>query len=102
MSFFHRTHVCKFLTIFTRLETTAIGGELWFACEGTSVSTNGRHSSHFSQYGRTKVSNTCVQVFLHENAWISVRPTTDRDLESQRHEEVILEFVHDRQPTAIL
>ena len=39
-------HVCNFLTIFTRLEPTVIGGELWFACEGTAVSTGGRaHSS---------------------------------------------------------
>ena len=37
---------------------------------------------------RTKVSNTCVHVFLREIAWIRARPTTDRDLESQRHEEV--------------
>ena len=36
---------------------------------------------------RTKESNSCVQVF-QENAWICARPTTHRDLESQRHEKV--------------
>ena len=41
-------HMCEFLTIFTRLEQTAKGGELWIACEGTGVSTGGRaHSSLF-------------------------------------------------------
>ena len=31
---------------------------------------------------RTKAFNTCVQVFVYENAWICARPTTDRDLVS--------------------
>ena len=40
--------VCKFLGSVTRLEPTAIGGELWIACEGTGVSTGGQaHGSQF-------------------------------------------------------
>ena len=40
--------VRNFLAMFTRLEPTATGGERWFACEGTGVSTGGRaHSSRF-------------------------------------------------------
>ena len=35
-------HACKFLAIFTRLDPTAMGGELWIACLGTGVSTGGR------------------------------------------------------------
>ena len=57
-------HVCMFLTMFTRLEPTAIGGELWFACEGTGVSTGGRaHSSHFKN-GTDQGVTTCFQVLF--------------------------------------
>ena len=59
-------HVCEFLGNLTRLEPSAIGGGLWFACEeGTGVSTGGRaHSSPFFFFlVRTKESNTCVQAF---------------------------------------
>ena len=38
-------HVCKFFTFFTNLEPTVKGGGLWFACEGTGVSTGGRARS---------------------------------------------------------
>ena len=66
-----------------------VGGGLWIACAGTGVSTGGRaHSSAPFFVVLTKESNTCVHVFLREIAWIRARPTTDRDLESQRHEEV--------------
>ena len=45
-----------------RLEPTATGGELWFACEGAGLSTGGRaHSPPFFFAVRTKESNTCVQ-----------------------------------------
>ena len=82
-------HVCKFLGSLTRLAPTAIGGGLWIACAPTRVSTGGRaHSSALFFVVRTKESNTCVHVFLREIAWIRARPTTDRDLESQRHEKV--------------
>ena len=85
----------------TRLEPTAIGGELWIACEGTlSPRVDAPTVPNFSV--RTKESNTCVQVFSREsldtcsadnrdlvsqrhekvNAWICVRPTTDRGLAS--------------------
>ena len=37
---------------------------------------------------RTKESHNVCTRSLHENAWICARPTTDRDLESQRHEKV--------------
>ena len=48
----------------TRLEPTAVGGELWIACEGTGVRTGGRaHSSPFF-LERTKGSTTCVQVLF--------------------------------------
>ena len=64
----------------TRLEPTAIRRELWFACEGTGVSTGGRaHSSPFFK-DRTKESTTCVQVFFQR----------------------MLGSVHDGQPTTIL
>ena len=46
MSFFHRTHVCKFLTIFTGLEPTATGGELQIACKDTGVNTGGTCPQH--------------------------------------------------------
>ena len=51
----------RFLGSQTRLESTAMGGELWFACEGTGVSSGGRrtHSSTFLAV-RTKEPNTCV------------------------------------------
>ena len=85
--------------IFSRfsLVWTAIGVELWFAFEGTGVSTGGR--AHLFAV-LTKESNTCVQVilsrklgFLHDgqptvilrashekvNAWVCARPTTDCD-----------------------
>ena len=83
MSFFHRTHVCKFLTIFARLEPTVIGGELWIACEGTGVSTGGRaHSLLFLLWCGPR-SPTRVQVCA--NAWLRACQATDRDLDFQRH-----------------
>ena len=47
---------------------------------------------------------TCLTLgLLPVNAWICARRTTDRELESQRHEEVnAWKNVHDRQPTMIL
>ena len=73
-------HVCMFLTIFTRLEPTA----MWFACEGTGVSTGGRaHSSPFFCITDQGVRHLCTSFFcLFENAWICARPTTDRGLAS--------------------
>ena len=35
---------------------------------------------------RTKEFHKVCTGFLDENAWICARPTTDRDLERQRHE----------------
>ena len=56
---------------------------------GTGVSMGGRtHTSPLFWGVRTKQSNTCVQVFFHENAWICAPRTTDRDLESQPHEQL--------------
>ena len=52
-------HVCKFLTIFTRMEPTAIGGELWFACEGTGASTVGRANSSFFCSAGQGVQHVC-------------------------------------------
>ena len=44
----------------TRLEPTAIGGELWIACEGTGVTTGGRaHSSFFFCGTDQGVQRTC-------------------------------------------
>ena len=58
-------HVFKFLTIFTRLEPTAVGGELWIACEGTGVSTGGRaHGALFFCFGDQGVQH--VRKFLCE------------------------------------
>ena len=71
--------MCKFLGSLTRLEPTAIGGELRNACEGTGDSTGGCPKlSIFLQCGRTKEPTTCVQ-FFHENAWICAQRTTDHD-----------------------
>ena len=53
-----------FLTIFTRLEPTAIGGELWFACEGTCVSMGGRARSSVSFLQDGPRSPTCVYKFF--------------------------------------
>ena len=79
MPFFHRTHVCKFLTIFTRLEPTAIGGEPWIPVN-TGVSTGGRaHSSFFLLAVLTQESDTCAS--FRANVWICTRQATDRDLE---------------------
>ena len=82
-------HVCKFLTIFTHLEPTAIEGGLWFACEGTGVSTGGRARSPAPLFmERSKESTTCVPVFVTDNmkkvnVWICARrTTTDHDLAS--------------------
>ena len=36
----------------------------------------------------TKEPNTSVHVFFYDDAWICAGPTTDGDLESQRHERV--------------
>ena len=70
MSSFHRTHVCKFLTIFTRLKPTAIG----ITCEAwVDVPT-----APFSFAVRAKESNACASFCA--NAWICARLTTDRDL----------------------
>ena len=71
--------MCKFLTIFTRLEPTTIGGELCITCEDTGVSMGGRaHSVFFLQCGPR--SPTRVQVFC-ANAWICTCHATNRDLE---------------------
>ena len=78
MSIFHRAHVCKFLTIFTRLEPTAIGGELWITSEGTARVDV--FTSPFFFAVRTKESNTSANFCA--NAWICARLTTDRDLDS--------------------
>ena len=65
-----------------------MGGELWFACEGTGVSTGGR--AHrlltFLQCGHV-VHDVCTS-FLNDDAWICARRTADCDLESQRCEKV--------------
>ena len=76
-------HACKFLTIFTHLEPTAIGGGLWFACEGTGVSTGGRaRSSSFFHGTDQRVHDVCTS-FSHDNVWIGARrTTTDHDLAS--------------------
>ena len=90
---------CKFLESLPRLEPAAMLGELWFACEGTGVSTGGRaHSSplffcstdqgvqHVSQGffpgmlgsvhdGQpTVILRVCAMKKV--NAWICARPTT--------------------------
>ena len=74
--------VCNFLAMFTRLEPTATGGERWFACEGTGVSTGGRaHSSRFFlQCRRTK--DVVRASFIDDSAWICARRTTHQDLAS--------------------
>ena len=80
-------HARKFLTIFTRLEPTAIGGELWIACTGTGVSTGGRaHSSHFLQYG----PRSPIRVYK-----FSARRTTDHDLVSVIPDEKVGERVRE-------
>ena len=119
-------HVCKFLTIFTQLETrtkefhtcASFSGVARDTVQGVETCVQVSRESHPSgtdgdrrravdrlrRYRRqhrwtcpqlrhffvvrTKESNTCVHVFLREIAWIRARPTTDRDLESQRHEKV--------------
>ena len=76
MSIFHRTHVLNFLTIFTRLEPTATGGELWIACEGTGVSTGGcAHSLLFLLQCRPR-SPTRVQAFVRMLGYVLVRHPT--------------------------
>ena len=63
----------------TRLEPTAIGGELWIACEGTGVSTGGRsHSSLFFFAVRTKEANASASFCA--NVWTRACQATDRDL----------------------
>ena len=70
-------HACKFLGSLTHLEPTAMGGELWFAFEGTGVSTGGRAHGAFvcGQCGRTKESNTCVQFFCFRESLERNNPT---------------------------
>ena len=63
--------------MFIRLEPTAMGGEPWIACEGTSASTGGRFPFSFAV--RTKESNTCASFCA--NAWLCACQATDRDLE---------------------
>ena len=74
--------MCKFLTMFALLEPMAIGGELWFACEGSGVSTGGRAHSFpfFCSAADQGVQRVCVSD-CHVNAGILARRTTDRDLE---------------------
>ena len=56
---------------------------VWLACKTASDSMGGRaHSAPFFA-PRTKESNAFAQAFFHVKAW-----TTDRDLESHRHEKV--------------
>ena len=58
-------HTRRLLGSLIRLEPTATGRELWFACTGTGVSTGGRaHSSPPFFTVRTMESNTCVQFFF--------------------------------------
>ena len=73
-------HVCRFFGSLTRLEPTAIGGELSIACEGTGVSTGGRAHSSSLFVVQTKESTTCVEVVFM----------------------MMLGPVHDGQPTMIL
>ena len=63
------------LTIFTYLEPTAIGGGLWFACEGTGVSTGGRARSSAFFYGTDQRVHDMCTSFSHDNAWIGARRT---------------------------
>ena len=54
-------HMCAFFWRLTRLEPVATE-ELWFACEGTGVSTGGRaHSSSIFFAVWTKESETCTE-----------------------------------------
>ena len=79
-------HACEFLGSLTRLEPTE--GELWFACEGTGVSTDGRaHSSLLFCSTDQGVQHVCASYFCSK-ALICARRTTDCDLESQRNEKV--------------
>ena len=74
--------MCEFLGSLTRLEPTATGGELRFACAGIGVRTGGlAHSSPFFVV-RTgqEVQHLCASSIFHENAWICARQTTDHDL----------------------
>ena len=59
----------------SRLEPTAMGGELWIACDGTGVSMGGRaHSLFFLQCGPR--SPTGVQVFVRLLGHALVRQPT--------------------------
>ena len=72
-------HVCKFLGSLTRLEPTAIGGELWIACEGTG----------FSRFGaKTACSVVEVSGFLRTYgcavAWRTIAVLCRQKLHIQR------------------
>ena len=65
--------VCKFLGSLTRLEPMVMGGELWFAREGTGASTGGRaHGSPLFCGTDQGVQHVCTS-FSHESAWIMKR-----------------------------
>ena len=70
-------NMCVFLRSLTRLEPTAIGGELWIACTGTGVSTGGgAHSSPlYLWYGPRSPRRVYKLFFLRQCLDLS---TTDR------------------------
>ena len=76
-----RSPTCKFLGSLTRLEPTAMGGELWITCEGTGVSTGGRARSSLFLLQCGSRSPTRVHNVVYGNAWICACLATDRDLE---------------------
>ena len=92
-------HVCEFLRSLTCLEPMATGGELWFACEGTGVSTDGRaHSSHLFFAVRTKDSNNFAQVFFSRES-LDMCSTDSRDLESQPKKKNVNAWISARRTT---
>ena len=61
----------------TRLEPTAIGGELWIACEGKGVRTGGRaHNPFFLFWQCGPRSSTRVQVFVRMLGHVLIREPT--------------------------
>ena len=66
------------------------GKELWFTCEGTGVRTVGRAPQvlHIDCSADLGVRHMCANFFCSK-AWARARRTTDRDLESRRHEKEI-------------
>ena len=73
--------MCKFLTIFTRLEPTAMGGEPWIACNDTGVSTGGRAHGLFFCCSAGPRSPTRVLVFVRMLGYVLVRqPTVIREV----------------------